>query len=224
MNKHRAILVVDPVSSSCHFGHAIQSKGYLAVALVSVKKLSPGLRRLQKLGEFDHIVYAGNLSSALNILSKFDIYAVVPGSDFGLALADSLSDHYGLVGNSTATSLARVDKWVQKMDLKKNGVDVALGVEGGFALADKENLACLEYPVVVKPSRGTGSRDVKLCRNYDEVVTSISGVGISEGDVGGGERRALVEEYLDGDEFLWLPLILVGEKLNNIYALQAMKN
>lgn len=189
------------MSSAVHYGKAIQARGYRAVALISVKELSVGLRRLQNLGEFQHIVYAENLSSAVAMLSRLNICAVVPGSDIGVSLADELSAYYGLVGNSTDTSLLRVDKALQKSALIRNGISVAWGLEVGLHGIAQKELKCLKYPVVVKPCRGTGGRNVRFCRSFDEVEESISNIRNNHEARGDEDRKALVEEYLSGEEY-----------------------
>jgi len=201
MTDLRSVVVVDPVSSAIHYGDAIQAEGYLAVALISVKELSKGLRRLQRLSEFQHVIYAGDLKSAVDLLSRLNVCAVVPGSDIGVILADELSAYYGLVGNSIRSSLPRVDKAFQKNALINRGVSVALGIEVGAAGIDQQELKLLKYPVVVKPCRGTGSRNVKVCNTFDEVDVSISNIRVNHEARGGEERRILIEEYLAGEEY-----------------------
>lgn len=201
MTDSRAILVVDPVSSSVHYGSAIQSKGYRAVALISVKNLPVGLRRLQNLEGFQHIIYAEDADSVVGMLSRFQVCAVVPGSDLGIYLADKISDYYGLVGNLIETSLSRIDKACQRNVLVSRGVPVGWGVEVGMGSFDYAALKRLKYPVVVKPCRGTGSKNVKVCENLDEVSESISNIRNNHDAGGDEERRALVEEYLSGEEY-----------------------
>lgn len=201
MTDYRAILVVDPVSSSVHYGNAIQAKGYRAIALISVKNLPVGLRRLQNLEGFQHIIYAEDVGSVVDMLSRFKVCAVVPGSDVGICLADKISDHYGLVGNLVETSLSRTDKACQRSMLMSRGVPVGLGVEVGVGSFDYETLQSLKYPVVVKPCLGTGSKNVKVCETIDEVRESISSIRTNHEAEGDGERRVLVEEYLSGEEY-----------------------
>ncbi|NQD56488.1 ATP-grasp domain-containing protein, partial [Pseudomonas sp. CM25] len=200
MTDSLAVVVVDPLSSALHYGTAIQAKKYRAVALISVKKLSVGLRRLQNLNEFQHIIYAQDAVSAIGMLTQFEVCAVLPGSDLGLSLADELSDHYGLVGNWMKTSLSRFDKAHQKSALLEKGISVASGVEVVLRHFNKMQLDHLRYPIVVKPCRGTGSRDVKICANYEEVVGSISTIQYSD-EAERRDPRALVEEYVAGEEY-----------------------
>jgi len=201
MTDFRAILVVDPVSSSVHYGSAIQAKGYRAIALISVKNLPIGLRRLQNLGGFQHIIYAEDVNTVVDMLSRFKVCAVVPGSDIGICLADKISTYYGLVGNFIETSLSRTDKAYQRNMLISRSVRVGWGFEVGINSFDYERLKFLKYPVVVKPCRGTGSKNVKVCETIDEVSKSISSIRTNHEAVSDEERRALIEEYLDGEEY-----------------------
>ncbi|MGE8060435.1 ATP-grasp domain-containing protein [Pseudomonas sp. NPDC089547] len=201
MTDSNVIVVVDPVSSAVYFGNAIQAKGYRAVALISVKKLSASLKRLQDLKEFQHIVYAEDLDSAIELLSRLRVCAVVPGSDLGVCLADKISNYYGLVGNLIETSLSRTDKGSQKATLIRKGVAVGWGIEMEASDDKRETLKLLKYPVVVKPCRGTGSRNVKMCTNISEVDESISNIRNNAEARGDEERKVLVEEYLGGEEY-----------------------
>ncbi len=65
----------------------------------------------------------------------------------------------------------------------------------------EETTADIEYPVIVKPLDGSGSRGVSICNNHDELRSAIT-IATDTSKVGG----ILVEHYYDNDEatIFWL--------------------
>jgi biotin carboxylase len=201
MTKLSAVVVVDPISSACYYGAEIQKHGYLSIALISVKRLSEAVRRLQNLNEFESIVYADDLDEAMQALSRYSIRAVIPGSDVGIKFSDALSSMYGLLGNPVESSQARLNKLELKEKLIAAGVSAtwARGVRLEELKIDtfKKN----DYPLVVKPAQGTGSRNVKVCRNHRELYAAVQAVEKDREIQSDGEFYTLVEKYLAGDEY-----------------------
>ncbi|WP_368502646.1 ATP-grasp domain-containing protein (plasmid) [Alkalihalophilus sp. As8PL] len=61
----------------------------------------------------------------------------------------------------------------------------------------------LFYPCVVKPVDESGSVGVQICNNEDELAEALSFIDTLEKNISGYKyvKKALVEEYLDGDEY-----------------------
>lgn len=59
----------------------------------------------------------------------------------------------------------------------------------------------IEFPVLVKPADGSGSRGIRICHNKEELDSALSQLNIS-----GKEKKAVIEKYLDGNEVtvFWL--------------------
>lgn len=201
MSKLLAVVVVDPISSGQYYGGEIQRSGYLSIALISVKKLSEAVRHLQKLNEFECIIYAEGVEEAVQALSRFNVRAVIPGSDIGTRLSDALGTRFGLISNRLESSPVRFNKRELKKQLLAKGV--AATKSWGIRLEKLDTDPCpqFEYPLVVKPAQGTGSRNVKICRNYSDLYAAVQAVQRNKEAQTEEERCALVEQYLEGDEY-----------------------
>jgi biotin carboxylase len=71
-------------------------------------------------------------------------------------------------------------------------------VEQAAAWLDLHN----QYPVVVKPAASAGSDNVNFCYNRGEVLTAVGKVLGEQNTFGFANSHALVQEYLDGQEWV----------------------
>ncbi|BBH45426.1 ATP-grasp domain-containing protein [Pseudomonas sp. KU43P] len=217
MNGRRsAIVIVDPVSSARHYGSEIRSKGLIGVALISVAKLSEGLRRLQDLSGFEVVVYAGSFELAVCRLAEYEICAVIPGSDLGLGLSDMLNYHYGLVGNPVISLKSRMCKLELKKTLEYKNVPATHSIEVSLKSIERSQDQNFNFPLVVKPSQGTGSKNVKVCKNLAELSLAISNIEGNHDFHVDGEVVALAEEYIEGIEYFVVTANL-GKNENKIF-------
>ncbi len=78
------------------------------------------------------------------------------------------------------------------------------------------NIDQLEYPIIIKPSSDTGSRNIYLCNNEDEARKAIEHIQnrVEQFDI-------LVEEFVDGNEYSAEVYITTGEV--NIVAITEKK-
>ncbi|MGI8643102.1 MAG: ATP-grasp domain-containing protein [Thermomicrobiales bacterium] len=130
------------------------------------------------------------------------IDAVIAVDDAATMVAAKAGAALGLPHNDPASALAARDKWVMREHFAAAGVPVPayqrVPVETDPATIANE----LSYPVVVKPTRLSGSRGVirvdeasQLARAFERTRRIIAN---QEGTVGG--RFVLIEEYLPGVE------------------------
>jgi biotin carboxylase len=134
------------------------------------------------------------------------IHAVLPGAELGVRLADSLSDSLGLEGNLIHHSAARRDKYLMGETLRRANIRAVKQVKAStWAEAKKfiqEDLKPSPVKVVLKPLESAGTEDVILCFSIEEakktfnlILGKINGLGIEN-------QAVLVQEYLDGDEYV----------------------
>ncbi|MGR5913241.1 ATP-grasp domain-containing protein [Bacillus cereus] len=66
-----------------------------------------------------------------------------------------------------------------------------------------EKLEGFSFPVIVKPSNDSGSKNVYLCKDYNEVKQAVDVISNSKLNLVGQtlDPEAIVEEYLDGPEY-----------------------
>jgi len=137
---------------------------------------------------------------------NFAVRGVVPLSETGVEYSDVLSAILGVAShNSLEKVLARRDKALMKEAVKREGLRVAK-----FARLYRPNDISsvakglgIDYPLVVKTPQGFSSTDVFICRDEEGAVSALT--TILSGSGGGPDCRpvsfALVEEYIEGEEF-----------------------
>ncbi|CAK9098287.1 unnamed protein product [Durusdinium trenchii] len=132
-----------------------------------------------------------------------EVVAVICGGETGVKVADALSEHMGLRGNTTAGGMAnRRDKQVQQDAVKAHGLRAVRSVCGRSwddvkAFSDTE-----AFPIIVKPVESAGSDGVKLCRSAGEAEEHFHLLMNSQRKAGSQGAAVLLQEYLKGTEYI----------------------
>lgn len=201
MKALQSIVVIDPVSSARRYGTEIIKKGFRSVALVTRDRFPGMLDRLHSCDGFEITVKAYDFSEAIERLFDLNVKAILPGSDSALKLSDELAQHFGLIGNPVATRQARTNKLAMKHRLHANSVPATISTEISLDQLFKCDFAEFEYPAVVKPCQGTGSKNVKICHSRADVYKAVAAIeSAHEGHVQ-EERGALIEPFIEGPEY-----------------------
>jgi biotin carboxylase len=196
-----AIVVIDPLSSGRRYGCEIGEKGYRSIALTTRDKFPGMLDRLHSCEGFCESIKAYNFDEAVEKLSVLNVKAIIPGSDSALKLTDRLAKHFALVGNPVATYQARANKFAMKQQLGLRGVPVTQSVQVSLDQMLKGESLALDFPVVVKPSQGTGSKNVKVCHSRGDVCKALTAIESSNDGHVAEERGALIEAFIEGPEY-----------------------
>ncbi|KAL3798149.1 hypothetical protein HJC23_005710 [Cyclotella cryptica] len=131
---------------------------------------------------------------------------VIPCRESSVDIADMLAALLGLRnGNDLGLSGARRDKGLMKLAVANAGLRVAKYArltrsDGGEVVNAIKELE-LEFPVVVKTPRGWSTQDVYICNSMEDAIEKASKIVKSVGPDGRKTQYALLEEFLDGDEF-----------------------
>jgi biotin carboxylase len=108
-------------------------------------------------------------------------------------------------GNDLGLAGARRDKGLMKVAVANAGLRVAkyarLTRSDGGEVVDAIKELELDFPVVVKTPRGWSTQDVYICNTMEEAIESSSKIVKSLGPDGRKTQYALLEEFLEGDEF-----------------------
>lgn len=134
------------------------------------------------------------------------IHAVFPGAELGVRLADALSDALKLESNVLAHSAARRDKYLMGETLRASGVRAVKQVKATTWAEAEDFLVNVLQPtpfeVVLKPLESAGTEDVILClsmdqakKTFDSILGKVNGLGLEN-------RAVLLQEYLEGDEYV----------------------
>ncbi|KAL7489126.1 hypothetical protein ACHAW6_014712 [Cyclotella cf. meneghiniana] len=131
---------------------------------------------------------------------------VIPCRESSVDIADMLSALLGLRnGNDLGLSGARRDKGLMKLAVANAGLRVAkyarLTRSDGGEVVDAIKELELEFPVVVKTPRGWSTQDVYICNSMEDAIEKASKIVKSVGPDGRKTQYALLEEFLEGDEF-----------------------
>ncbi len=128
-------------------------------------------------------------------LRSLGVDGVVAFTDSQLLTAASIGEALGLAGNSTGAVVALTDKVVQREALAAAGLPGPRFVAIPDSTTPRELtalLATIDAPVVIKPRRGSGSRDTVRARSRQAAEAQLTALLAA-----GGSGDLIVEEWLD---------------------------
>jgi biotin carboxylase len=130
---------------------------------------------------------------------------VVAGAETGVELTDALSEKLGLRTNGTKLSEARRNKYVMGETVRGAGLRAAKQLRSASWLDIDAFLKDWQpdpFKVIVKPMDSAGSDDVTLCRSLAEVQAAFGNIIGKVNGLGIVNKELLVQEYLEGDEYV----------------------
>ena len=203
------VVLVDPYSTGAMLAPELDQRGYAVIALWTkecgenrghLPKAAKGFpeKFLAEVDEQDSLVLT---AQALRKVSE--PVAVICGGETGVKVADALSEHMGLRGNTTAGGMAnRRDKQVQQDAVKAFGLRSMRSVCGRAWEEVKDFAAKEVLPMIVKPVESAGSDGVKLCHSLEEVEEHFQLLMRSQRKCGAQGAAVLLQEYLRGTEYI----------------------
>ncbi len=196
-------IVLDPFSSGRFLVDEFARRGIPSVAVLScpIPALFAASFRPEKYSAvFEADAHTGTLEAAL---SPFNPRCVVTGLETGIALMDDLAARFGLPGNAPQTSAMRRDKYLMQETIRGHGLQA---VSQCKVQSGEQAAAWLShygsYPVVVKPAASAGSDNVHVCANREEALAAVDTVLQANNLFGAKNSHALVQEFLDGQEWV----------------------
>ena len=123
-------------------------------------------------------------------------------SDLATLTVNYLADKLGLVGNSLECTRLSTNKYEMRKAFLANGVSVPKFAE--VAGASEEEIAKIKdfsMPIIVKPTDRSGSRSINKIENWEEAESGKLKEAIEAATEVSFEKKAIIEEYIDGDEF-----------------------
>jgi hypothetical protein len=154
-------------------------------------------RLLRKLGTLVDIAGMSG-DEALLALEPLRPDGIIAYSDPLILTTSALATGLGLDYHDTATAQRVTDKFTQRRALGAAGLPVPrfVVVSGHPTPRDFDTLvAGVDFPVVLKPCQGAGSRDTELVRDASELRALIAERATPDG---GTQPPMIVEEYLVG--------------------------
>lgn len=116
-------------------------------------------------------------------------------SDLAVTTVNYVAHNLGLVSNNPKYSKICTNKYKMRQALEKGNINVPKYLKTGKNL-QLSKIAEFNYPLIVKPTDRSGSRGVTLINDSKEIKAAIdNAISYSY------EKKAIVEEYIDGDEY-----------------------
>eukprot|EP01035_Chromulina_nebulosa_P019381 gene19381-25249_t len=228
----RVVIVVDTFSTGAAIVHSLNKQGFRVIRVLSGDLNSDLLDMVLEgfnLTYIGTLVYQNKLlgseispielliSQIEEITSKYTdlpndlpveskrVSAVIAGAETGVELSDLLSERLHLLTNGTKQSESRRNKYLMGETVRNAGIRAVKQLKA-TNWEDINNFINDWQPspfqVIVKPLDSAGSDGVTLCKSIDEVRQAfdklygkINGLGLQNDSV-------LVQEYLDGDEYV----------------------
>jgi len=210
------VVVVDPFSTGAQLAAEVVARGYRLV-MVLAEKDSPVAELVVGDNEFgdaptvQHDNTVEDQDAALEqtvaqLMAMDDpVVAVLPGAETGVLLADRLAVRLGTRNNGMELSLHRRNKYFMGETVRASGVRAVkqLRAEEWGPIADfLREWNPSPFRVIVKPIESAGTDDVFLCKSTEEVQEAFLSVNGKINGLGQRNIGVLVQEYLDGEEFV----------------------
>lgn len=115
-------------------------------------------------------------------------------SDLAMVTVNYIAEKLGLSGNTVEATLKSTNKHLMRRAFEENGdpSPKSILVDGDTDL----DALHLTYPVIVKPTDRSGSRGIYKVENSSALKDAVSGAMAQ-----GFERKALIEEFAEGEEY-----------------------
>jgi biotin carboxylase len=197
----RVVAVVDPVASGGPYGAEIRAMGLCPIAVLTMQSYDSYSAKSLRRDDFAEIHQHRNLAETVDFLKYHKAMAVVPGHPVALEWSDLFAHALGLPGNPVDGIGARYNKRIMKEHWAAHGVPCADWYESGDLRSVLSWVESRGFPVVLKPNASSGSCHVFLCSDEHEVAAAFTVITTQPDDLGTYYEAALVEEYLDGDEY-----------------------
>lgn len=202
--KRPLVAVVDPFSSGALLAPEFLERGWGTIAVLSNKNVPENFRRTFILDHYVAVIDADDKSidDVTEILRRHNPAFVIAGSEWGVELADLLSERLGLPGNSPALSRSRRDKYQMVKRLQEAGVPVA----ASLAAQDAEKILRWadqgqHWPLVLKPLASAGSDSVVFCDSAEEVREAFALIYQKRNKMGEYNSAVLAQERLIGRQY-----------------------
>lgn len=119
-------------------------------------------------------------------------------SDLATITVNYLAEKLGLIGNSLECTKISTNKFEMRKAFKKYGVSVPKFIELENS-EDISKISNMQFPIIIKPTDRSGSRSITKIENLNE--TEKIKKAIDDAISVSFEKKAILEEYIEGPEF-----------------------
>jgi biotin carboxylase len=203
----RYAVIVDPYSTGQEYPTAFRDAGVAAVAVMTKPEPPDVLRASWHPENFEHVVvFDGDLPGLARRLAAFQPLCVIPGTETGVELADSLVELVAPgTGHDIALTTARRDKWEMAEAVRRAGVPHLRQI----CSADKSEIdrwlrdtGLRDGLFVLKPPRSAATDSVHIVGPGDDWRAAFDQIYGYTNVLDERNDAVLVEEYAEGNEYL----------------------
>lgn len=153
------------------------------------------------------------------ILRDLGVHTFVPGSDYGVELAEELTADYSWPSNVPELRDARVSKFAMQERLRVMGVPhIPSALVSSPREVERVAESFVLFPVVVKPTRGAGSDGVMFCYSVAEIVEACRRI-FTEARCVRTPTQVAIQEYQSGEQIIVNTVSIDGRHLvTDVYA------
>jgi biotin carboxylase len=200
------ILLMHPIAewSVRRFSDICLKNGWsLSISTIASSSAGEGVSGIHEWLRVDKLTT--NTEEMLGQLGGRTYDAIVPGNEFAVVAADLLAKCMGLPHNDPERMVFARNKQSMRRSFEAAGIpQPRVLATVGFSDSSPLDWQVVRYPVIVKPVDMASSLFVRKCSNREEVERTLADIFQFERSFITNyafERRALVEEFIDGPEF-----------------------
>jgi hypothetical protein len=202
----KAVVLVDPYSSGVFFGPYLQSLGYVVICVQSSLE-APGHYGIDSHNTYWDDGHDLNLlwegKATLDYLREFNIVASLSPTDSGHVVSDQISFARGLPMNHPLFTGARGSKDLANQRLRLSpDIRLAKQVFGDLLTIEKWATGNAQWPIWLKPRKGTGNDSVSKCDSMDDVRAAYETIMSRPTQLGVVNTGVLAESDLPGTEYI----------------------
>ena len=207
MNK---ILILGTSLGSIEIVQTANDMGYYTIV---TDNLDPDHSSAKKAADEYWMISTNDLDQLEKKCREEKVNAIFAGiSEFNLDRVKELTDRLGLPCyiEAAAWKYAR-----DKSAFKKKCREIGIPIVDEYTVSNPplpEELAVIEYPVVVKPVDGSGNRGLSICNNEKELIA-----GYRKAKDNSESDNILIERYIKGDES-WRYFFLADDVIRHVYS------
>lgn len=150
----------------------------------------------EKNADFFYPISIREKEAILEECRKINPDAVVTiASDLAVITVQYVAERLGLICNSAYNIDVATNKYEMRRAFKEASITVPKFFEVGLGenLDEAKNMS---YPLIVKPTDRSGSRAITKVESFEEIENAVA-----EAIANSFENKAIIEEYMEGDEF-----------------------
>ncbi|TNM59908.1 ATP-grasp domain-containing protein [Aliirhizobium smilacinae] len=199
---NRPVVIVDAYSSANALAEAFSKEGFECVHVQTSQATPPLFVGSEKPEFFKSVLVNTDFEETVAALAAMHPFAIVPGAESGVDLADALATRLSLMSNDPRKVGARRDKFRMQEEIRLAGLRAIPQVkvqhpDEAVAWAEEHT-----YPVVAKPIASAGSDSIFICHNGRELREAVVALVGKQNVLGNINDYALVQKLITGEQYV----------------------